>query len=105
MVVFENLPNLSDRDVIKLMREVSSDVLLVALRGADEAVRHKIMSNMSRRAADLLRDDLETCQSNSAIKTAQKDIMSVRQTLGRGRRNYPERQGRPACPRSFQATA
>ncbi|MCK7510339.1 MAG: hypothetical protein MZV70_44015 [Desulfobacterales bacterium] len=59
MVVFENLLD-RDRDIQTLLREVSSETLLVALRGADEAVRQKIMGNMSRRAADLLRDDLES---------------------------------------------
>ncbi len=83
MVVFENLLNLSDRDIQALMREVSSDVLLVALRGADEAVRHKIMGNMSRRAADLLRDDLENMPpvKLSDVEAAQKDIMSTAKRL------------------------
>jgi len=83
MVVFENLLNLSDRDIQALMREVSSDVLLVALRGADEAVRNKIMGNMSRRAADLLRDDLENMPpvKLSDVETAQKDIMSTAKRL------------------------
>jgi len=65
------------------MREVSSDVLLVALRGADEAVRNKIMGNMSRRAADLLRDDLENMPpvKLSDVETAQKDIMSTAKRL------------------------
>ena len=83
MVVFENLLNLSDRDIQALMREVSSETLLVALRGADEAVRHKIMGNMSRRAADLLRDDLENMPpvKLSDVETAQKDIMSTAKRL------------------------
>ena len=59
MVVFESLLSLSDRDIQTLLREVSSETLLVALRGAEDGVRNKIMGNMSKRAAELLRDDLE----------------------------------------------
>ncbi|MDQ5911088.1 MAG: Flagellar motor switch protein FliG, partial [Pseudomonadota bacterium] len=47
MVVFENLMGVSDRDIQTLLREVSSETLLVALRGADEGVRNKILGNMS----------------------------------------------------------
>lgn len=83
MVVFENLLNLSDRDIQALMREVSSETLMMALRGADEAVRNKIMGNMSRRAADLLRDDLENMPpvKLSDVEAAQKDIMSTAKRL------------------------
>ncbi|MBZ4194966.1 MAG: flagellar motor switch protein FliG [Candidatus Contendobacter sp.] len=83
MVVFENLLNVSDRDIQALMREVSSETLLMALRGAEEAVRNKIMGNMSRRAADLLRDDLESMPpvKLSDVEAAQKDIMSTAKRL------------------------
>lgn len=79
MVVFENLLGVSDRDIQALLREVSSETLLVALRGADEGVRNKILSNMSRRAADLLRDDLEAMPpvKLSDVEAAQKEIMST----------------------------
>jgi flagellar motor switch protein FliG len=83
MVVFENLLGLSDRDIQALLREIASDQLLVALRGADEAVRHKIMSNMSKRAAELLRDDLEAMPpvKLSQVEEAQKEIMSTAKRL------------------------
>ena len=83
MVVFENLLGVSDRDIQTLLREVSSETLLVALRGADEGVRNKILGNMSRRAADLLRDDLEAMPpvKLSDVETAQKEIMSTAQRL------------------------
>jgi len=83
MVVFENLLGLSDRDIQTLLREVSSEMLLVALRGADEAVRQKIMGNMSKRAADLLRDDLEAMPpvKLSDVENAQKEIMSAAKRL------------------------
>lgn len=83
MVVFENLLGVSDRDIQALLREVSSEILLVALRGADEGVRNKILGNMSRRAADLLRDDLEAMPpvKLSDIENAQKEIMSTAKRL------------------------
>lgn len=83
MIVFENLLGLSDRDIQALLREVSSETLLVALRGADEAVRRKIMGNMSKRAAELLRDDLEAMPpvKLSDVETAQKDIMATAKRL------------------------
>ncbi len=83
MVVFDNLIGLSDRDVQALLREVASDKLLVALRGADEAVRQKIMGNMSKRAAELLRDDLEAMPpvKLSDVEAAQKEIMATAKRL------------------------
>ncbi len=83
MVVFENLLGVSDRDIQTLLREVSSEVLLVALRGAEEAVRAKIMGNMSKRAAELLRDDLEAMPpvKLSDVENAQKEIMNAAKRL------------------------
>jgi len=83
MVVFENLLGVSDRDIQTLLREVSSETLLVALRGADEGVRNKILGNMSKRAAELLRDDLEAMApvKLSDVETAQKEIMSSAKRL------------------------
>lgn len=83
MVVFENLLGVSDRDIQTLLREVSSDMLLVALRGAEEAVRAKIMGNMSKRAAELLRDDLEAMPpvKLSDVENAQKEIMNAAKRL------------------------
>ena len=83
MVVFESLLSLSDRDIQTLLREVSSETLLVALRGAEDGVRNKIMGNMSKRAAELLRDDLEAMPpvKLSDVETAQKEIMASAKRL------------------------
>lgn len=59
MFVFENLLEVDDRGIQALLREVQSESLIVALRGAPEALREKIFKNMSQRAAEMLRDDLE----------------------------------------------
>ena len=62
-----------------MLREVSSDELIIALKGADEAVQEKIFSNMSKRAAELLRDDLEAKGPVrlSEVEVAQKAILMV----------------------------
>ncbi|HSJ49195.1 MAG TPA: flagellar motor switch protein FliG, partial [Gammaproteobacteria bacterium] len=59
MFVFDNLIEVDDRGMQQLLREVSSDTLILALKGADETMREKIFSNMSKRAAEIMRDDLE----------------------------------------------
>jgi flagellar motor switch protein FliG len=79
MFVFADLVELDDRGVQSLLREVSSDSLIVALKGADEAMKEKIFRNMSKRAAEMLRDDLEARGpvKLSDVEKAQKEILSV----------------------------
>ncbi|KPJ96013.1 MAG: flagellar motor switch protein FliG [Gammaproteobacteria bacterium SG8_15] len=79
MFVFDNLNDMVDRDIQTMLREISSDVLILALRGANNNVREKIYKNMSKRAADMLRDDLETKGPVKIkdVEKAQKDILST----------------------------
>lgn len=79
MFVFENLKDVDDRGIQALLREVASDVLIVALKGADEELQEKIFENMSKRAAELLRDDLETMApvKVSEVEGAQKEILTI----------------------------
>ena len=79
MFVFDNLAEIDDRGIQALMREISSEVLIMALKGADERVKEKIFSNMSKRAGDLLRDDLEAKGpvKVSDVEAAQKEIVGV----------------------------
>ncbi|WP_097460324.1 flagellar motor switch protein FliG [Mangrovitalea sediminis] len=79
MFVFDNLREVDDRGIQALLREVSSEVLVVALKGSDEEVKEKIFRNMSKRAAELLRDDLEAKGPVrvSEVETAQKDIITI----------------------------
>lgn len=83
MFVFDNLAEVDDRGMQTLLREVSSDQLLLALRGATEALRDKIFKNMSSRAAEMLKDDLEAAQPArlSDVEAAQKEILSVARRL------------------------
>lgn len=79
MFVFENLKDIDDRGIQALLREVSSDVLIIALKGADTELQEKIFKNMSKRAAELLRDDLEAKPPVrlSEVESAQKEILTV----------------------------
>ena len=79
MFVFDNLADVDDRGIQSLMREVSSDVLVLALNGADEAIKEKIFKNMSKRASELLRDDLEAKGPVriSEVESAQKEILTI----------------------------
>ena len=79
MFVFDNLKDVDDRGIQGLLREVSSDVLILALKGADEILQEKIFGNMSKRAAELLRDDLEAKGpvKVSDVEGAQKEILTI----------------------------
>lgn len=58
MFVFENIITLDDRTIQRILREVNSKDLILALKGASEEVRELIFRNMSKRAAEVLREDL-----------------------------------------------
>ena len=79
MFVFDNLIDVDDRGMQQLLREVSSDTLILALKGADETMREKIFSNMSKRAAEIMRDDLENKGPVrlSEVENAQKEILAI----------------------------
>jgi flagellar motor switch protein FliG len=79
MFVFANLLDVDDRGIQLLLREVSNEGLVIALKGADEELREKIYNNMSARAADLLRDDLEAAGPTklSDVEAAQREILTI----------------------------
>lgn len=79
MFVFENLKEVDDRGIQALLREISSEILILALKGADEELQEKIFANMSQRAAELLRDDLEAKGpvKVSEVEGAQKEILVI----------------------------
>jgi len=83
MFVFADLINVDDRGIQTLLREVSTDQLLVALRGVSDGLKEKIFGNMSKRAAEMLRDDLEAAPPTklSEVELAQKDILSIAKKL------------------------
>lgn len=83
MFVFENLKDVEDQGIQALLREVSSDILIVALKGADDKLQEKIFGNMSKRAAELLRDDLEASgpKKISEVEAAQREILIIARKL------------------------
>jgi len=83
MFIFDNLLDADDRGIQALVREVTSEILITALKGADEAIQEKIFGNMSKRAAELLRDDLDAKGPLriADVDEAQKQIVSAARKL------------------------
>jgi len=79
MFVFDNLIDVDDRGIQSLLREISSENLILALKGADDELKEKIFKNMSKRAAEMLRDDLESKGPVrlSDVEVAQKEILAI----------------------------
>src|SRR5690554_4028296 len=79
MFLFENLMDLDDRSIQLLLKEIDSNSLVVALKGAPEELMEKFLRNMSRRAADLLREDMEARGPIrvSQVEAEQKAILQV----------------------------
>ena len=98
MFVFDTLLNVDDRGIQTLLREISNDLLVVALKGCDPAIQDKILRNMSKRAGTLLREDMEARGPTklSEVEAAQKEILEVARRLadagtlqlGRGGEEY-----------------
>ncbi len=81
--VFDNLIELDDRSMQELLRNVQSDRLLIALKGADDTLKAKVFKNMSQRAAEMLKDDLEAKGPVrlSEVELAQKEILASARKL------------------------
>jgi flagellar motor switch protein FliG len=83
LFVFDNLLDVDDRGIQALLREVGSESLAVALRGAEPEVQDKILRNMSKRAAEILKDDMEARGpvKLADVEAAQKEIIVIAQRL------------------------
>jgi len=83
MFVFENISEMDDRSLQTLLRDVSTEQLKVALKGVTETTKEKVFANMSKRAADLLREDIEMQGpvKVSDMEQAQKDILTIARNL------------------------
>jgi flagellar motor switch protein FliG len=79
MFVFENILDIEDRSVQLLLREVQSDSLIIALKGASQDMREKVFRNMSQRAAETMREDLESKGPVrlSEVEAQQKEILMI----------------------------
>jgi flagellar motor switch protein FliG len=83
MFTFENIGDIDDRDIQALLREVSTDNLVLAMKGCDDSIKDKIFKNMSSRAAEMLREDLESKGpvKLSEVEGAQKEILGIARRL------------------------
>jgi flagellar motor switch protein FliG len=81
--VFDNLLSLDDRSMQELLRQVPAEKLLLAMKGSDDGLKDKIFKNMSQRAAEMLRDDLEAKGPVrlSEVEAAQKEILTIARKL------------------------
>ncbi len=79
MFLFENLVDVEDRSIQRLLQEVESETLIIALKGADEALRAKFFRNMSRRQSDLMTEDLASRGPVrlSQVEAEQKTILNI----------------------------
>jgi flagellar motor switch protein FliG len=79
MFVFENLMDVDDRGIQALLKEVQSESLVLALKGAPPDLRDKILRNMSSRAAEMLKEDLESRGPVrlSEVEAEQKEILKI----------------------------
>jgi flagellar motor switch protein FliG len=79
MFVFENLMGLDDRAIQLVLREVQSESLIIALKGTSEPLREKVFKNMSARAAEMLREDLDSKGPVrvSEVEAEQKEILKI----------------------------
>jgi flagellar motor switch protein FliG len=79
MFVFDDVLKLDDRSIQTVLKEVASETLVVALKGAGPELREKFFSNMSSRAAEALREDLESRgpMRLSEVEAQQKEILKT----------------------------
>ena len=79
MFVFDDLIKLDDRSLQVLLREIPSEGFVTALKGASPGLREKFFANMSKRAAEMMRDDLDAKGPVrvSEVETAQKAILQI----------------------------
>lgn len=79
MFLFENLLDLEDKSIQLLLKEIESESLIIALKGSPQEMRDKFLKNMSQRAAEALREDLEMRGPVrvSQVEAEQKNILLI----------------------------
>ena len=99
MFTFEDLIDLEDRSLQTLLLEVAQPMLVIALKGASPRLREKLFKNMAKRAAEAVREELET---KGPVKVQEVEE-SQKQILSTGRMLHAE--GRMIMERGKQADA
>lgn len=83
LILFEHLAEVDDKGLQALLRETTSEVLLVALKGADPTLRDRFFKNMSKRAAEMLREDMQLRGPVrlAEVEEAQKEMLAAARRL------------------------
>ena len=83
MFVFDDLKAIPDKDFQLILREVATDKLVLALKGAEESMQEKVTKNMSKRAAEIFIEDMESLGpvKVSDVESAQKEILAATKQL------------------------
>ncbi len=83
LILFESLADVDDKGLQALLREVTSEILLVALKGADQVIRERFFKNMSKRAAEMLREDMQLRGPVrlAEVEEAQKEMLGAARRL------------------------
>jgi flagellar motor switch protein FliG len=83
MFIFEDLIKVDDKGIQGILKEISSDILSRAMKTVSEAIKEKIFKNMSERAADMLKEDIEDMGPTRLvdIEKAQNEIVKVAMKL------------------------
>ena len=83
MFVFDDLIEVDDRGMQELLREIDSAKLVLALKGTEAALADKFLKNMSQRAAEMMKDDMESRGpvKLSEVESAQKEIIALARKL------------------------
>lgn len=79
MFLFENLIEVDNRSIQRILQDVSTDSLVIALKGSNQALRDHFLNNMAARAAEIVRDDLESRSPvrMSQVENEQKTILLI----------------------------
>ncbi len=96
MFVFDDILAIDDKGIQVILREVQSEALIVALKGTTDEMKEKIFKNMSSRAADMMREDLESKGpvKLSEVEAQHKEILQVvRRLSDEGQIQLPGRGG------------
>ncbi len=98
LVTFEDLVEIDNRGMQKILREVKNETLTLALKTAPETIREKIFQNISERAADMIMEDLEALGPVrlSDVEKAQQSIVKIALRL--------EEEGQVVMPKGGQET-
>jgi flagellar motor switch protein FliG len=83
MFVFEDLMQVDDRSIMAILKEVNNETLMVAMKTASEDLRGKVFKNMSERAAQMMKEDLEVMGPVRLkdVETAQQSILKIAKKL------------------------